>query len=365
MKYGVTVPKGMVIISNDELRFVSLPTVLKAQVPVGGRGKAGAVKFVNDKPQAQAAAKKLLQSMVKGFPIQVLLAEEPIKMDQEFYVACLIDKRSNTYMLMASTAGGVNIEEVAQKSPEKIIKKWIDPVVGIEDHVIRFLVKALDIENQSDFSNVIKTIYAITQELDATLVEINPLARTGQGLVALDAKIIIDDKAAFRHMDFFKKIKTEQKKVDPCKKTTSQLLAAEMNLNYLPLDGNIGLIADGAGTGMLTMDLIHDAGAEPANFCEMGGLASSGIMQRTMEVILADPKVKVLLISLIGGLTRMDDMAAGIVDYLNQSGQTVPIVVRMCGTKADVGIPMLQNAGIETVEDLSTAVDIAVDLVGK
>jgi succinyl-CoA synthetase beta subunit len=116
---------------------------------------------------------------------------------------------------------------------------------------------------------------------------------------------------------------------------------------------------------MLTMDLIHDAGAEPANFCEMGGLASSGIMQRTMEVILADPKVKVLLISLIGGLTRMDDMAAGIVDYLNQSGQTVPIVVRMCGTKADVGIPMLQNAGIETVEDLSTAVDIAVDLVGK
>jgi len=358
---GISVPKSVLITSSKDLQEVTFPTLLKAQVPVGGRGKAGAIRRVEQAEEASSVVDELLASRVKGHPVQALLAEDPLEVRRELYVAYLIDKQANMPLLMASSAGGIDIEEVAKKMPERIIKRYIDPVVGVQDYAIRSLAKALEIEDFRAFAGLIWKICAIFQERDATLVEVNPLAITPNGQVALDAKILLDDKAAYRHQDLFGELEAEQKQLGRRTKSRAEELSEKIQINYVPLGGNIGMIADGAGTGMLTLDMIHDAGGKPANFCEMGGMANTEIMQRTMEVVLADDQVKVLIISLIGGLTRMDEMAEGVVQYLKENDQSVPIVIRMCGTKAEVGIPLLREAGVDTYEDLATTVRNAVE----
>ena len=357
---GIFVPKGVLVTSPKDLQKVSFPTVLKAQVPVGGRGKAGGIRRVEQAEEASSVVNELFDSTIMGHPVQALLAEDPVEVSRELYVAYLIDKQANMPLLMASSAGGIDIEEVAKKTPERIIKKYIDPVVGAQDYAIRSLAKALEIEDVRAFVSLIRKICTIFQELDATLLEINPLAITSNELMALDAKILLDDKAAYRHQELFSELESEQKYLDRRHKSRAEELSEKRQINYVPLGGNIGMIADGAGTGMLTLDMIHDAGGKPANFCEMGGMANAEIMQRTMEVVLDDDLVKVLIISLIGGLTRMDEMAEGIVRYVKDNDQSVPIVIRMCGTNADAGIPMLREAGLDAYEDLATAVQTAV-----
>jgi succinyl-CoA synthetase beta subunit len=358
---GISVPKGVLITSSRDLQEVSFPTLLKAQVPVGGRGKAGAIRRVEQAKEAPSVVDELLVSRIKGHPVQALLAEDPLEVRRELYVAYLIDKQANMPLLMASSAGGIDIEEVAKKMPERIIKRYIDPVLGVQDYAIRSLAKALEIEDFQAFAGLIRKICTIFQERDATLVEVNPLAITPNGQVALDAKILLDDKAAYRHQDLFGELEAEQKQLGRRTKSRAEELSEKIQINYVPLGGNIGMIADGAGTGMLTLDMIHDAGGKPASFCEMGGMANTEIMQRTMEVVLADDQVKVLIISLIGGLTRMDEMAEGVVQYLKENDQSVPIVIRMCGTKAEVGIPLLREAGVDTYEDLAKTVRTAVE----
>lgn len=360
---GISVPKGVLITSPDDLRKVLFPALLKAQVPVGGRGKAGAIKRVEQATEATAVVDTMLTSRVKDHPVQAVLAEDPIEVIREVYVAYLTDKQTNMPLLMASSAGGVDIEEVAQKTPELIIQRHIDPFVGVQDYELRFLAKALEIADVRAFGGFIRKICASFQELDATLLEINPLAITPGGLIALDAKIILDDKASYRHQQLLSQLKDEQKRLDRTTKTKAVELAEERQINYVALEGNIGMIADGAGTGMLTLDMIYDMGARPANFCEMGGMANAEIMQRTIEVVLADKRVKVLVISLIGGLTRMDEMAEGIVRYLKGNDRIIPMVIRMCGTKADVGLPMLREMGLDAYEDLATTVRTAVERV--
>jgi len=358
---GILVPKGVLITSPKDLQKVSFPTVLKAQVPVGGRGKAGAIRKVEQAEEASSVVDEMLASTVKGHPVQALLAEDPVEVSRELYIAYLIDRHLNMPLLMGSSAGGIDIEEVAKKSPKRIIKKYIDPVAGVQDYVIRFLAKALEIEDVQAFVSLIRKICTIFQEQDATLIEINPLAITPNGQVALDAKILLDDKAAYRHRELFAELEAEQKQLDTRTKSRAEELSEKRKINYVPLGGDIGMIADGAGTGMLTLDRIYDAGGKPANFCEMGGTANTEMMQRTMEVVLADDRVKVLIISLIGGLTRMDEMAEGIVQYLRENDQSLPIVIRMCGTKAEAGIPMLREAGVDTYEDLAKTVRTAVE----
>jgi succinyl-CoA synthetase beta subunit len=356
---GIYVPSSVLITSPDDLKKVRVPTVLKAQVPVGGRGKAGVVKRVDQTEEIASSVDSILASTVKGHLVQAILAEENVGVMRELYLAYLIDKQRNLPLIMVSSAGGVEIEEVAKHSPGQILKKHIDPFLGLQDYSLRLLAKALGIENFRDFAALVRKIYAVFQDLDATLIEINPLAVTRHGLVALDAKILLDEKAAYRHHELFSELEAEQRKLDRRRKTSAAELAAKERINYVPLGGNIGMIADGAGTGMLTLDMIHDAGGKAADFCEMGGMANTEIMQRTMKVVLADDQVKVLIISLIGGLTRMDEMAEGIVRYLEEHELSVPIVVRMCGTRAEVGIPMLREAGVDTYEDLSKTVETA------
>ena len=361
-EYGIAVPDGRLIAAGDDLNSLKFPVVLKAQIPVGGRGKAGAVKKVDQLSDAEQAAREILTTTVKGYPVQALLAEEAIEVQQELYISLLTDKQLNMPLLMSSAAGGIDIEAVARQTPERIKKQHLDPMVGIQDFVLRALAKSMGIEDRNALGAMVQKLWKIAGSKNATLIEINPLAVTPKGLVALDAKIMLDDKAAYLHPDLFSRLETEQKNLDKRSRSGPEKMAAGRRINYIPLEGDIGMIADGAGTGMLTMDMIHDAGGRPANFCEMGGMANTEIMQSTMEVVLSDDRLKCLIISLIGGLTRMDEMAAGIVNYLEQHGRTVPIVVRMCGTKAEVGLPMLQKAGVDTYEDLDQTVRTAVAL---
>jgi len=358
---GIAVPKSVLISSSENLEGVSFPAVFKAQIPVGGRGKAGGVRVAEKTAEAASIVEELLTSTIKGHPIQALLAEEFVEVRRELYIAYLIDKKANLPILMGSSAGGVDIEEVAKKTPEKIIKKYVDPTLGVQDFVIRSLAKALRIDELQGFRSLTHRICTIFQERDATLVEINPVAVTPNGFVALDAKILLDDKAAYRHRDLFDDLQGEQRRLGRRGRIRSEELAEERGITYVPLEGDIGIIADGAGTGMLTVDLLHEAGGRAANFCEMGGLANAEIMRQTMEVVLANPQVKVLLISLIGGLTRMDEMADGIVQCIGQINRGVPMVIRMCGTKADVGKQRLREAGVEAFEDLQEAVRVAVE----
>jgi len=358
---GIPVPKGVLLSSPEDLKQVTLPAVLKAQVPVGGRGKAGAIRRVNQPKEAQTAIQELFASTVKGYPVAALLAEEPVEIKREVYIAYLIDKQVNLPLLMASAAGGVDIEEVARSSPSKIIKKHVDPILGVQDFMIRSLAKALKIDDTRSLWNLIQAMVTLFHEVDASLVEINPLAITSGGMVALDAKLILDDKAAYRHKELFETLQSEQKRLDRRKKTLPEELAEGTGVTYVPLDGDIGIIADGAGTGMLTLDLIHEFGGRAANFCEMGGLSNAGTMEKAIEVILANPRVRVLLIGLIGGMTRMDEMAEGIVQYTQKTKRDFPMAIRMVGTKADVGKAKLQEVGIEPFEDLSAAVEAAVE----
>jgi len=357
---GIPVPKGVLVSSPEDLNQIALPAVLKAQVPVGGRGKAGAIRRVNQPKEAQTAIQELFASTVKGYPVAALLAEEPVEIKREVYIAYLIDKQVNLPLLIASSAGGVDIEEVARSSPSKIIKKHIDPILGVQDFMIRSLAKALKIDDTRSLWNLIQAMVTLFHEVDASLVEINPLAITSGGMVALDAKLILDDKAAYRHKELFETLQSEQKRLDRRKKTLPEELAEGTGVTYVPLDGDIGIIADGAGTGMLTLDLIHEFGGRAANFCEMGGLSNAGTMEKAIEVILANPRVRVLLIGLIGGMTRMDEMAEGIVQYTQKTKRDFPMAIRMVGTKADVGKAKLQEVGIEPFEDLSAAVEAAV-----
>jgi len=361
-EHGIPVPKSVLLTSAADVAGLTLPAVLKAQVPVGGRGKAGGIRLAKGTEEAATVVSELLGTDIKGHSVQAILAEEKTEITGEVYLALLFDRRANLPMVMASTAGGVDIEQVAQETPERIVKKCINPFIGLQPHTIRYLAKALGIEDVAGLGAIVQQMYAILQAYDATLVEINPLAVTPTGLVALDAKMVLDDKAAYRHRDLFATLREERKKLDKSERTPVEQLAEERDITYVPLDGDVGMIADGAGTGMLTLDLIQDAGGRPANFCEMGGLANADIMCQSIEVVLANPRVKVLLITLIGGLTRMDEMAEGVAQYLKQNEAPVPMVIRMCGTKEEVGKATLREVGMEPFDDLPEAVQNAVEL---
>lgn len=357
----VPIPKSVLVKSQDDLESLSFPIVLKAQVPVGGRGKAGAIRIATEPKEAVAIAEELLTCDIKGYPVQVVLAEEQVEIKRELYLAVLVDKLACLPLIMVSATGGVDIEEVARESPEKIVKRHLRPFVGLQDYMVRYLARYIGLEDQLEgFRRIVSRVYSIFCNYDATLVEINPLAVTPNGLVALDAKILLDDKAAYRHEDLFVKLQEEQRQAAKSGKTRAEQLAEERGITYVPLDGNVGIISDGAGTGMLTLDLTEDVGGQAANFCELGGLAGAESMLQALEVVSASPHVKVVLISLIGGLTRMDEMADGILNYLEQHGKSKPLVIRMCGTKEEVGKARLRAVGIETFEDLETAVRTAV-----
>jgi succinyl-CoA synthetase beta subunit len=352
-----------------DLPGIPLPAVLKAQVPIGGRGKAGGIRMTATQTEARATVEDLIGSQIRGYPVQAILAEAKTEIKREIYLAVLLDKRANQPMIMASPAGGIDIEQVAEQSPDQIIIRHIEPFIGIPAYTKRYLAQALGLGDLATFGSLLDGLYSLLCSHDATLVEINPLAETETGLVALDAKVVLDDKAAFRHAELFASLSAEQDQSAPAETgsapTEAEKLAAERGITYVTLDGDIAMIADGAGTGMLTVDLIQDAGGRAANFCELGGHSNAEVMCQGIEVVLANPRAKALLISLIGGMTRMDEMADGVVQYMEYHDLDLPVVVRMYGTQADVGMATLREVGIDAFEDLPDAVERIVTLAGE
>lgn len=364
-EYGIPVPDSELITYRSELSMnLEFPVIIKAQLPVGGRGKAGGIKTASTEEQVEDICKGLFNSELKGETVNALLVEESIDHDREMYLSITMDKSANKPMVMAVSEGGVDVEKKASEEEVDMVKKHIDPDIGIPGYLPQRICRDLNISHSKEFGDILDSLYNIFMKEDASLVEINPLASNEDGLIALDSKIILDDEAEYKHRDLFERLEKEKKEFLSKEKSQAEIIADEYGVSYVPLDGNIGLISDGAGTGMLTLDVISDFGGSPANFCEMGGKADDEIVERSMEVVLNNPDLDVLLITLIGGLTRMDHMAEGIARFMEDNDTDVPIVIRMCGTKTEEGKEILNEIGLDTFEDHDEAVKKAVDLAG-
>ena len=369
-EYGIAVSEGLSASSSNEAEEMALSLnvdkwVVKAQVHAGGRGKAGGVEVVSTIEEVKEFAEKWLgnnlvtfQTDEKGQPVNEILIETCTNIDQELYLGAVIDRASQRLVVMASTEGGVNIEEVAEKTPEKIFKQEIDPINGPDDSQARSLSEKLGLNAlQADqFLNIFNGLVNLFLEKDLSLVEVNPLVITDQGdLICLDAKINVDSNALYRQEE----VETLR---DPSQEDPREARAAEWDLSYVALDGNIGCMVNGAGLAMGTMDIIKLHGGEPANFLDVGGTADSKRVAEAFKIILSDENVKTVLINIFGGIVRCDVIADGIVEALTVMGVEVPVVVRLEGNSADKGIKILDECALNIIPaaNLEEAASLAV-----
>jgi succinyl-CoA synthetase beta subunit len=361
-KYGVPVPDYDVATTSTEARRIAQrldgPVVIKAQVLVFGRGKAGGIKFAHDADEAEVVAEQILGMTLKGCTVDKVLVDRAIDIQKELYLAIVLDRASCSPVLIASSEGGVEIEEVARTQPEHIFKLEIDPVYGLADFQARNL--AFDVGLQRIFCNpfvsVAQGLYQALIQNDAMLVEINPLVITGdQQLLAVDSKITLDDSALFRHKDM-DDLRDAHERTDPDR------LAAQAGVSYVKLDGEIGCMVNGAGLAMATMDIIKLHGGEPANFLDIGGGAKAEKVAAALRIILSDANVKSVLLNIFGGITRCDEVARGILEALNEVQTQVPMVARLVGTNEEEGHSILADSPLETAESLVEAAKKAVAL---
>jgi succinyl-CoA synthetase beta subunit len=370
-KYGVPVPDGRVAFEVEEAvgvaKEISFPVVVKAQIHAGGRGKGGGIKVAKDADEVRGHAQSILgmtlvtvQTGPAGKKVNRLLIERTADISRELYLAVTADRSRSRPVMIASAAGGMEIEQVAASSPEKILKESIDPAVGFQSYQGRKLAFALGLDPRlvNPFSFLASAIYKTYAENDASLVEINPLVVTKDGkLVALDAKIDLDDNALYRH-------KSLEEWRDVSEEDPAELEAKKFDLNYVSLSGTIGCMVNGAGLAMATMDLIKLHGGEPANFLDVGGGATKENVAEAFKIILRDPKVKSILINIFGGIMRCDVIAEGVVAAAKELSVTVPLVVRLQGTNVEKGREILKDAklNIVAIDDLAAAAKKAVEL---
>ena len=369
-EYGIAVSEGLSASSSNEAEEMALSLnvdkwVVKAQVHAGGRGKAGGVELVSTIEEVKEFAEKWLGNNLvtfktdeKGQPVKEILIETCTNIDKELYLGAVIDRASQRLVVMASTEGGVNIEEVAEKTPEKIFKQEIDPINGPDDSQARSLSEELGLNAlQADqFLNIFNGLVNLFLEKDLSLVEVNPLVITDQGdLICLDAKINVDSNALYRQEEV-------ESLRDPSQEDPREARAAEWDLSYVALDGNIGCMVNGAGLAMGTMDIIKLHGGEPANFLDVGGTADSKRVAEAFKIILSDENVKTVLINIFGGIVRCDVIADGIVEALTVMGVEVPVVVRLEGNSAEKGIKILDECPLNIIPaaNLEEAASLAV-----
>jgi len=359
--YGVPIPKGNVTSNPTEARKIAEElggrVVVKSQVLVGGRGKAGGIKLANSPEEAEAMAEQILGLTIKGLPVRKVLIDEAADIQTEIYLGITNDRAARMPVFMASAAGGVDIEEVAAKTPEKIIKVHIDPLLGLQDFQVLNLAVGIEISRDlwPQFYQVAHGLWKAYKEYDATLAEINPLIVTGSGqLMAVDGKMLIDENALFRHQN----LETER---DLDLEAESETEAKEFGLTYIKLDGEIGCMVNGAGLAMATMDIIKHFGGEPANFLDIGGGANEEKVAAALRIILKDPNVKAVLINIFGGITRGDLVAKGILSALQEVQPEIPMIVRLVGTNAAEGRRLLSAAKMITAQTLAEAAQKAVN----
>ena len=370
--YGVPIQQGKIAATPAEAREVAAEfiaagkpgVVIKAQVKTGGRGKAGGVKLASDPDEAQAKAEKILGMDIKGHTVHSVLVAEDIDIAQEYYLSFLLDRSDRTFLAMCSVEGGVEIEEVARTSPQALARIPVSPLTGVDSAKAAEIVAAgrLPEEARAGAAALAERMWAVFTDEDATLVEVNPLVLTGDGrVIALDAKVTLDDNAAFRqHFEQF---------ADPSAADPLEARAKEKHLNYVKLDGEVGIIGNGAGLVMSTLDVVAYAGeafggVRPANFLDIGGGASAEVMANGLDIVLSDPSVRSVLVNVFGGITACAAVANGIVSaigMLAERGDPVrlPIVVRLDGNNAAEGRRILDEAGIAVVEQVATMDDAA------
>lgn len=356
-KYGIPVPRGQVISVAKQTPTVtseidSNAWVVKAQVHAGGRGKAGGVKVVKSTAEAQMVASELLgktlvtyQNAPDGQPVNQVLIEETLPIARELYLSMLVDRSLERIVVVASSAGGMDIEEIAQVSPEKILQEVCSPLNGLVDYQARNLAFKLDLvgDQIAAFSRLLKGLYRLFKENDLALLEINPLIVTTDGkLFALDCKMSVDDNALYRQ-----KALAEQR--DWSQEDSKEAVAHHAGLNYIALNGNIGCMVNGAGLAMATMDLIKLHGGAPANFLDVGGGATAETVTKAFKIIMADPNVKAILVNIFGGIMRCDIIAEGIITAVKDVGMQIPVIVRLEGTNVELGKQMLQSSGLNII----------------
>ncbi len=360
-KYGIPIPKGRIAATAVEAKHIAEElggrVVIKSQVLVGGRGKAGGIKVAKSSAEAEQLAQQILTMEIKGLPVRKVLVDEAAAIEHEIYFAITNDRAAKKPVMIASGEGGIDIEEVAAKTPEKIIKVHIDPLLGLRDYQARDVAASIDLprDHWREFSRIAAGLWQAYLETDATLAEINPLVITKDNrLVALDGKMMIDDNALFRHPDL-----NEMRDID--EEAPAETEARKYGLSYIKLDGNIGCMVNGAGLAMTSMDIVKLFGGEPANFLDIGGGAGSDKVAAAMRIILSDPNVKAVLFNIFGGITRCDEVARGILVAMDEVKPKVPMVVRLVGTNAEEGRKILKDAKMITAETLADAAKKAVE----
>ena len=366
-QYGLLVPRGIVASTTQEAKeaFQNLnqPSMIKAQVLVAGRGKAGGIKPASNPDEAFEVAKTLLAMTIKGEKVAKVLVEQKLAGKHERYLSIVVDRSSRCYTLLCSTEGGVDIEQIALQSPEKIVRHKIDPLIGLQPFESRLVARRLGYSGKqmNQLTSVISKLYEIMLDYDAELIESNPLIETENGeLVAADLRILLDDNSLFRHQKFLERMKTFEPDM-----TDLEVKAREKDLAYVELDGDIGIIGNGAGLVMATLDMILDYKGKPANFCDVGGGASEERIASALEIVLANPRVKVLLINIMGGITRCDDVARAILDIQKKMGIAKPMVIRLVGTNEEEGQRILAAANIPSLNSMEEAAAKAVELIPK
>jgi succinyl-CoA synthetase beta subunit len=357
---GIPIPKGRIAENAEQARQIAAEAgrkvVIKAQVLVGGRGKAGGIKIANTPDEAETLADQILTMRIKGLPVRKVLVDEAIHIAKEIYLGIVVDRAAKCATMMGSAAGGIDIEEVARTTPEKIIRIQIDPAFGLQEYQARELAFGIGIAKPlvRDFTTIALGLYQTFIDTDASLAEINPLVVTAENrLIAADGKIVLDDNALYRHPHL-----EELRDID--EESHAEREARKAGLSYVKLDGNIGCMVNGAGLAMATMDVIKFYGGEPANFLDIGGGAKADKVKAALEIILSDPNVKAVLFNIFGGITRGDEVARGIVDGLKSVQTSVPMIARIVGTNAEEGRKILANANMITAETLEEGAQKAV-----
>ena len=361
-KYGIPIPPGEVATTPEEAEKIArkfgTTVVVKAQVHAGGRGKAGGVKLAKTPEEAKTIAAQILKLSIKGLPVQKVLVTPAADIASEAYVGIIVDRASKRAVFMASPAGGIDIEEVAAKTPEKLLKHPVDPRYGLQPFEAMQLAFFLysDMKQVRAAAKILQQLYKAFSENGGSLAEINPLVTTPAGeVVALDAKMVIDDNELDRRPDI-------AALRDESAEAPSEVDARKASLTFIKLDGNVGCVVNGAGLAMATMDLVKYYGGEPANFLDIGGSSNPEKVVAALRIITSDPSVKAILFNIFGGITRTDDVANGIVTAIKQNPLKVPLVIRLTGTNEEIAVKILNENGMSAMTDMDEAVKKAVAL---
>ena len=357
----VPIPSGRVASTASEAKTITQElggrVVVKAQVLVGGRGKAGGVRLANSPLEAEELATQILGMDIKGLAVRKVLVDEAVEPVSEIYLGVTNDRTISCPVMIASSEGGVDIEEVARSDPEKIVRAEIDPLLGLQDYQARYLASTIELPREywKEFIKICLGLFNAYKKTDATLAEINPLVITkSKKLLALDGKIVLDDNGLFRHPEL-----AEMRNIDEEEPVERE--ARMYGLSYVKLDGGIGCMVNGAGLAMATMDLTKLAGGEPANFLDIGGGASAEKVSVALRIILSDPNVSVVLINVFGGITRCDEVARGILTAIDSEKPEIPIIIRLVGTNEEEGRGLLADANMITATTLKEAAQLAVE----